>query len=844
LICARPPAGGENVLVTDEALCYLTQATGSRCQDLRHKRHRLLSMNESRTAASPRRVLYIHNNADLYGASRMLLRWLKHLDRRQLEVLVMLPENGPLKELIEAEGVEVILHRRLSIITRPVFHSWRIILFGLNFPVSVISLWRLMRRRGIDAVYTNTGVIVSPALAAWLAGVPHIWHIREWFQEFRKWWPAYAWYIRTFSRRIITVSNAIAGQFAPPGTALVVHDGFSLDEFQVPKSKLREEYRSRFGLGDALVVGCVGRIKLVRKGQEFLVQAVSVLKQRGLRIKALIVGAPFPGNEEHLAYLHRLARELGVEGDVVFAGEVRDARPAYAAMDMVALTSAQPEPFGGVVMEAMAMGLPAIATNIGGSLDQVVEGVTGLLVPPADPVALAEAIEKLMKDPALRERMGRAGPERIRNHFTLSEMTGKIERVILDSIARRSPDSPPAGILPGGEPPGAAAPRRVLHVHNNADIYGSGRSLLRLIKSLDRRRFEPLVVLPEAGPLKQMIEAQGVGVVLHPGLSVITRSAFRSWRLLPLILRYPLSVLFLRRLIRRRRIELVHTNTGVIFSPAPAAWLAGVPHVWHVREWFQEFWALWPLYSRYIQCLSSRVVAVSGAIAGQFSRRDNVALVHNGFDLEEFQVPKAMLRIEVRRRYALDDKFVVGCVGRIKLVRKGQEVIVQAAALLKQRGRHVKVLIVGAPSPGNEEHLVRLRQMVVALGVEDTVLFVGELADPRPAYAAMDVAAMTSAQPEPFAGVVMEAMSMGLPVIASRVGGSLDQVLDGVTGIFVPPGDPMALANAMERLMDDPELRTRMGVAAVDRIRNDFSLVEMTKNIERLFDEAISGRKG
>lgn len=365
----------------------------------------------------------------MYGASRMLLRWLRDMDRQKFEPIVVLPGNGPLKDFIEAEGIEVILHPRLSVISRPVFHSWRLALFLLNFPLSVLWLRRLMRRRRIALAYTNTGVMVSPALAARLAGVPHVWHIREWFQEFRSLWPWLSRYIRTFSRQIVAVSTAIADQFKPGGTARVIHDGFPLEEFQVPKESLRRDFRARHGLGDDFVVGCVGRIKFVRKGQEFLVQAVSLLKQRGQQVKALIVGAPFPGNEMHLARLQDLVRELGVEDCVVFTGELPDARPAYAAMNVLALTSAQPEPFGGVVMEAMAMELPVIATNIGGSIDQVVEGVTGLLVPPAEPGALADAIEKLMNDPGLCRRMGSAAMKRIEQHFTLAEMTGKMERL-------------------------------------------------------------------------------------------------------------------------------------------------------------------------------------------------------------------------------------------------------------------------------------------------------------------------------------------------------------------------------------------------------------------------------
>ncbi|HWX15179.1 MAG TPA: glycosyltransferase, partial [Chthoniobacterales bacterium] len=140
----------------------------------------------------------------------------------------------------------------------------------------------------------------------------------------------------------------------------------------------------------------------------------------------------FPGNEIHLERLKQLARDLNVEDEIIFTGELTDARPAYASMDIFILPSAYPEPFGGVVMEAMSMGLPVIATNLGGSLDQVAEGITGFLVPPADPPALAAKIERLANNPDLRRKMGAAGRKRIAENFSLSEMVKKIETIYSD----------------------------------------------------------------------------------------------------------------------------------------------------------------------------------------------------------------------------------------------------------------------------------------------------------------------------------------------------------------------------------------------------------------------------
>jgi len=382
------------------------------------------------------RILYVHNSADIYGASRCLYRLLKDMNREEFSPVVVLPEDGPLRIDIEKLGIEVIIYPRISIITRPVFRSWRLLLFFLEFPLSVFHLWRIIRAHKIGIVHTNTGVIISPALAAKLAGVPHVWHIRDWFGEFKGMWPPFSKYMLGCSERILSVSRAMAEQFPDQSKVVVVNDGFSMDEFNVPKEKLSREFRERFGIGNELLVGCVGRIKMFRKGQEVLVQAANILKKKNVAAKFVIVGSVFRGNEIHLEKIKQMVQEFQLEKDVIFTGELSDAKPAYAAMDIFVLPSAQPEPFGGVTMEAMAMGVPVIATNIGGSTDQVAEGVTGYLVPPANPAALAEKIEKLLVNPSLRKDMSVAGPKRIAEKFTLKEMVQKIENVYREIIKR------------------------------------------------------------------------------------------------------------------------------------------------------------------------------------------------------------------------------------------------------------------------------------------------------------------------------------------------------------------------------------------------------------------------
>ena len=234
--------------------------------------------------------------------------------------------------------------------------------------------------------------------------------------------------------RVLAVSEAVAAQFPDRRRVEVLHNGFDLSEFAVPRAEYARRFRQEWRLGNEPVVGTIGRIKLVRKGQEIFVRAAALLEQRGCPARWVIVGAPFPGNENHLTEIRRLIREQGLGNRVILTGELPDARKVYPALDVFVLPSAQPEPFGGVVMEAMAMGVPVVATAIGGSVDQVAEGVTGVLVPPGDPTALADRIESLLRNPELRQRMARAGPERIARHFALHDRVARLEQLYGDAV--------------------------------------------------------------------------------------------------------------------------------------------------------------------------------------------------------------------------------------------------------------------------------------------------------------------------------------------------------------------------------------------------------------------------
>lgn len=385
---------------------------------------------------SPLKVLLIQNSADIYGGSKCLMRLAAQLNGRGHRVIVLLPEDGPLVQWLKSRGIQHTIQTGLCSITRKNFAGWRKLVFLARVPVSALEIARLIRRENVDIVHSNVGTIVSSGLGAWFGGVPHVWHIRDWYQEFKQLWVVYSRYILAFSSKVLPSSIPIAEQFPASPKIQVLHDGLDPAEFAVDRAKLRAEFRARFGLGDQVVIGCVGRIKYVRKGQEFLVQAAKILADSGREFRLVLVGAAHPDNADHEVRLRALVTDLGLDPLTTFTGEVSDPLPAYSAMDIFVLPSAQPEPFGGVNMEAMGMGLPIVATRLGGSIEQLEENVTGFLVEPANPEDLAAKLAVLLDDPARREAMGAAGEARLRSKFSIETMTDKIETLYHQALAR------------------------------------------------------------------------------------------------------------------------------------------------------------------------------------------------------------------------------------------------------------------------------------------------------------------------------------------------------------------------------------------------------------------------
>ena len=373
---------------------------------------------------------------------------------------------------------------------------------------------------------------------------------------------------------------------------------------------------------------------------------------------------------------------------------------------------------------------------------------------------------------------------------------------------------------------------KVLYVHSSAVLYGSDRTLLHLIQFLDQARFQPVVVLPESGPLVSALEAYGAEVHIIP-LSILHRSLSpRYW--VQFAGRLWTSTRAITRLIREQGVGLVHTNTAHVFNGALASRMAGVPHVWHIREMQLGMSRLGGMFSVLICRTSAAILVMSQAVRDAFrwsgTCSAKVHAVYDGVDTERFVPPEDQRAL--REAIGMPtDALLVGMVGRIAHW-KGQASFLRAAALVHQQQPQAQFFVVGDAVTAHDHQLKQeLVQLTQDLGLTDAVTFTGFRADVPHIMAALDVFVLPSELPEPWGLVVLEAMASGCPVVATKQGGPLESVLDGETGYLVPPADPEAMAHALLTLLQNPQQAQAMGVAGRARCVEHFPLGQAAREV-------------
>ena len=305
-----------------------------------------------------------------------------------------------------------------------------------NDPFLVAELYRLFKRERPHVVHTHRwGTLLEGTLAARLAGVPYVVHGEHGTLETRR---RNAWIQRRLWHhvdRVLSVSSRLAERMAreiafPLDRITVIRNGLDLNRFQPAPD--RAAAKQALGIApDRLLIGTVGRTVPVKDHPTFL-RALAHVRSAGIGFAAVIAGTG-PAFQD----TQRLVESLNLS-EVRLLGNRDDVHEILSAFDIFVLSSTS-EGLSNTIQEAMATGLPVVATNVGGADELVVDGQTGILTPSGDDRAMAEALVTLARDESHRTALGRSGAERARAHFGIERMFRDYEEMYLTLGARPAP---------------------------------------------------------------------------------------------------------------------------------------------------------------------------------------------------------------------------------------------------------------------------------------------------------------------------------------------------------------------------------------------------------------------
>lgn len=385
---------------------------------------------------------------------------------------------------------------------------------------------------------------------------------------------------------------------------------------------------------------------------------------------------------------------------------------------------------------------------------------------------------------------------------------------------------------------------RVIHVITRFDKGGSAENTCLTAMGLDPNLYDVQLVIGPSdesamGPEERACVEENLARLRARGVKILTLAELVR-RISPA---KDLTALFaLWRLFCRERPRIVHTHTskaGIVGRWA--AWLAGVPVILHTPHG-HVFWGYFgPAKTRFFILLEKLSALVTDRLVmlTEQERRDHLragiapaetfVTIHSGVDLAPFTAAKDA-RDEARRRLGIPEgAFAVGTVGRLTAI-KGPGVLMEAArTVIERRPQSVFVFL------GAGEMLEALRAQAAALGIEAHIRFPGWRPDVARMMSALDCFAFPSIN-EGMGKALVEAMALEKPVVASRVGGIIDLVDDGVNGFLVPPADPPALADRILFLLENPETARRMAARAAGTAAA-YSAAAMVLRIESLYAE-------
>ena len=375
----------------------------------------------------------------------------------------------------------------------------------------------------------------------------------------------------------------------------------------------------------------------------------------------------------------------------------------------------------------------------------------------------------------------------------------------------------------------------ILFIHQSAELYGSDKTLLLLLRHIDKTRFYPVVVLPNDGPLKEELEKENIKVVIAPVLKVY-RKMFTPKNLLKFIKDIKKGVDALDILNKQHHFDIVYSNTLAVLLGIIYAKKRKIKHLWHVHEIIVHPKIIASIFPKILMRYSNLVICNSNATQKNLTNRvpelkSKTTVIYNGMELNPEN--KA---VGQRSDFGFNESdIIITLVGRISRL-KGHKLLLDVFTNHISKNENVKLLFVGSPVEGQEYYLDEIQNSINRNKLQTKVTILPFLNNLNGIWSITDIAIMPSTEAESFGLVAVEAMLAKKPVVASDLGGLSEIVINNKTGFLFDLNSKEALSEALFKLIESPLLRSEFGEKGHERAIQEFSIEKHVKNFEAVFE--------
>ncbi len=375
----------------------------------------------------------------------------------------------------------------------------------------------------------------------------------------------------------------------------------------------------------------------------------------------------------------------------------------------------------------------------------------------------------------------------------------------------------------------------ILFIHQSAELYGSDKTLLLLLKHIDKTRFYPVVVLPNEGPLKSELDKENIKVVIAPVLKVY-RKMFTPQNILKFVKDIKKGVDALDILNKHHHFDIVYSNTLAVLLGIIYAKKRKIKHLWHVHEIIVHPKVIASIFPKILMRYSNLVICNSNATQNNLTVRipelkSKTKVIYNGVELNSEN--KAVAQ---KTDFGFNETdIIITLVGRISRL-KGHKLLLDVFTNHLIKNENIKLLFVGSPVEGQEQYLDEIQNSINRNKLQTKVKTLPFLNDLNGIWSITDIAIMPSTEAESFGLVAVEAMLAKKPVVGSNLGGLSEIVINNETGLLFDPNSKEALLEALFKLIESPSLRSEFGEKGYERAIKEFSITKHVQQFEAVLE--------